>query len=290
MCQRPIEPEAGCQLAHDDHERRPERSISRAATSHRYMFRPTHSRFYYRSIALSLASVLSWSILINLCVAVLLNSGITSLFLNVNQSELDVYDKPRALFFVGVEAAHVLDGHRESVDDLDYLIHLSRPQVSRHVRRLSSRRRRSLKFLINNTDDDTLAVDSNADVPHNRVEIKLMSFNQTFILHLNPIKTSEFLSPSIAFIDKANMYASESQGQNASSSRDGAKSDCFYTGHVNNDTKSLAYINLCHEGHVVSQVFLLYFSMVNRTAFRFGTFFIFFLAWEFQIEPQELLH
>ena len=133
--------------------------------------------------------------------------------------------------------------------DLDCLVgHLTRPQVSR----ISSRRKRSLRFLINNTDDHQQPTPS-LDTRH-QVQVKLMSFDQTFILHLSPIKTSDFLSPSIQFIDKSNMYDASGQQTTgaASSSATTLKSDCFYTGHVNNDIKSLAYINLCHEGHIVS--------------------------------------
>ncbi len=92
-------------------------------------------------------------------------------------------------------------------------------------------------------------------------EINLFGFDQFFVLNLKSIRTDEFLSSNINFLNKENSYAFKST-LNVTSPyavyddlylNRTIEHNCFYVGHVNSDlSHSFAYINLCHKGHMVN--------------------------------------
>lgn len=70
--------------------------------------------------------------------------------------------------------------------------------------------------------------------------IQLFAFERTFKLNLKLIPSDEFLSPGLESSNNKERKTNSSNG-------------CFYRGIVDDDVQSIAYINLCHKGHVVSE-------------------------------------
>jgi len=92
-------------------------------------------------------------------------------------------------------------------------------------------------------------------------EIDLFGFDQFFVLNLKSIRTDEFLSSNINFLNKENAYAFKSTLNLTSPYaiyddlylNRTLEHNCFYVGHVNSDLlNSFAHINLCHKGHMVN--------------------------------------
>ena len=80
-----------------------------------------------------------------------------------------------------------------------------------------------------------------------KTEIVMKAFDINFSLELNSTQRSDFLSPSL------NLF-SDNKADSLSNSIRKSNSECFYVGKVNNDKKSTAKINLCQQGHIVSNL------------------------------------
>ena len=94
-------------------------------------------------------------------------------------------------------------------------------------------------------------------------QIILDGFEHVFKLNLKSQHNDEFLSPNLVYFNKFNKYSLKSSDFNdAQKKLNNAhfqiKSDCFYNGHINDDPTSFAYINLCHDGHIVRKFSFLF--------------------------------
>jgi hypothetical protein len=76
-----------------------------------------------------------------------------------------------------------------------------------------------------------------------RKEIGFYAFETYFNLELKVVESELFLSPGLIGQSSVNNSYSKIKSK-----------DCFYTGHVNDDLKSNAYIDLCEFGRIVSFV------------------------------------
>ncbi len=74
-------------------------------------------------------------------------------------------------------------------------------------------------------------------------EVDFLAFETNFKLELRPIENELFLAPGISresISSTGNSYSKFQTGR------------CFYAGHVNQDPKSNAYIDLCDHGRMVN--------------------------------------
>lgn len=125
-----------------------------------------------------------------------------------------------------------------------------------------------LKFPVNNNNNNNYKNNNqknhkiNNKNKNNFKKIIVYAFEQSFSLNLNIIRNNAFLLSSSIY-DKSTRISTTSSRSSTSSSSNYSinnfnNNDCFYTGYIDDDlSSSSAYINLCHQGHIVS--FLFYF-------------------------------
>ncbi len=89
----------------------------------------------------------------------------------------------------------------------------------------------------------------------NRIELRLVGFDQVFKLSLRVMNNGDFLSPNISYLNKNNRYSFNSNYNKQYYSINDFNhnnNNCFYVGYVDDDPSSFAHINLCQSDQLVS--------------------------------------